>query len=131
VVGVILVVVGLIASLVAFIARYRRSAGDARQGLRWVAVSFCLAVPLVVLGALFWGVVPGAAVLPALALLALPAGFAVAVLKYRLYELDLVVNRAVVYAGLTVGVIGSYVVVVGLVGSSLAPRRSRRLSRSS
>ena len=77
--------------------RYRRSEGDAKQQLRWVLVSFAVAVVLAVVGALTWGSVPGATVLPALALLALPAGMAVAVLKYRLYELDLVVNRAAVY----------------------------------
>ena len=44
-----------------------------------------------------------------LASLALPAGIAVAVLKYRLYEIDLAVNRALVYGVMTVGVVGSYV----------------------
>ena len=90
-----------------------------------------------VVGALLWGVVPGAEVLPVLASLALPAGIAVAVLKYRLYEIDLVVNRALVYGVLTVGVVGSYVAVVGLVGAALSPggdlvalaRRHRRRGR--
>ena len=105
VVGAILVVGGLGASLVAFVLRYRRSDGDERQQLRWVGVSLGLAVPLFVVGALLWGVVPGAEVLPVLAFLALPAGIAVAVLKYRLYEIDLIVNRTLVYGTLTVGVV--------------------------
>ena len=121
VVGVILVIGGLGASLVAFVVRYRSSDGDERQQLRWVGVSLGLAVPLGVVGALLWGVVPGAEVLPALAFLALPTGIAVAVLKYRLYEIDLVVNRALVYGVMTVGVVASYVVVVGLVGATLSP----------
>lgn len=121
VVGVILVIGGLAASLVAFAMRYRRSDGDERQQLRWVGVSLGLAVPLFVVGALLWGVVPGAEVLPALALLALPTGIAVAVLRYRLYEIDLVVNRALVYGAMTVGVVGSYVAVVGLVGATVSP----------
>lgn len=121
VVGVILVIGGLGASLVAFVMRYRRSDGDERQQLRWVGVSLGLAVPLFVVGALLWGVVPGAEVLPVLASLALPIGIAVAVLKYRLYEIDLVVNRALVYGVMTVGVVGSYVAVVGLVGATVSP----------
>lgn len=121
VVGVILVIGGLGASLVAFVLRYRRSDGDERQQLRWVGVSLGLAVPLFVVGSLLWGVVPGAEVLPLLALLALPTGIAVAVLKYRLYEIDLVVNRALVYGVMTVGVVGSYVAVVGLVGATVSP----------
>ncbi len=121
IVGVILVIGGLVASLVAFVVRYRSSDGDERQQLRWVGVSLGLAVPLFVIGALLWGVVPGAEVLPVLAFLLLPAGIAVAVLKYRLYEIDLVVNRSLVYGMMTVGVLGSYVALVGVVGASLAP----------
>ena len=121
IVGGILVIGGLGASLVAFVVRYWSSDGDERQQLRWVGVSLGLAVPLGVLGASLWGVVPGAEVLPALAFLALPTGIAVAVLKYRLYEIDLVVNRALVYGVMTVGVVGSYVAVVGFVGATLSP----------
>ena len=87
-----------------------------------------------VVGALLWGVVPGAEVLPALAFLALPAGIAVAVLKYRLYDLDLVVNRAARLRRADRLRRRSYVAVVGLVGASLSPggdlvalaRRDRR-----
>jgi signal transduction histidine kinase len=121
VVGVILVIGGLGASLVAFVLRYRRSGGDERQQLRWVGLSLGLAVPLFVVGSLLWGAVRGAEVLPALAFLAVPTGIAVAVLKYRLYEIDLVVNRALVYGVMTVGVVGSYVAVVGLVGATVSP----------
>jgi signal transduction histidine kinase len=85
-------------------------------------------VVLAVVGAAGWGTVPGAGVLPALALLALPSGIAVAVLRCRLYELDLIVNRAVVYAVLTVTVIGSYILVVGLLGSYVSRRADLVLS---
>jgi two-component system, NarL family, sensor kinase len=120
IVGVVLVVVGLLASLVSFVVRFRSSDGEEQQQLRWVAASLCLAVPLFVVGALLWGAVPGAEVLPVLASLALPTGIAVAVLNYRLYEIDLVVNRALVYGLLTVCVVGGYVAVVGLVGATLS-----------
>jgi signal transduction histidine kinase len=122
VVGVILVLGGLGASLVSFVMRYRRSDGDERQQLRWVGMSLGLAVPLFVVGSLLWGVVPGAEVLPVLGFVALPAGIAIAVLKYRLYEIDLVVNRALVYGAMTIGVVGIYVAVVGLVGATVSPR---------
>jgi signal transduction histidine kinase len=121
-VGVPLVIAGLVASLAAFAVRYRRSEGDSKRQLGWVGASLGLSVVLGVAGAFLWGVVPGASVLPALAVVALPAGIAVAVLRYRLYELDLVVNRTLVYLVLTVAVVGSYVIVVGLVGSYLSRR---------
>jgi two-component system NarL family sensor kinase len=122
VVGFPLLLGGLVASFVAFAVRYRRAEGETRQQLRWVGASLAVSVFLGLVGVLLWGVVPGAAALPALAVLALPAGIAVAVLRYRLYELDLVVNRALVYVALTVAVIGSYVVVVGLIGSYFSRR---------
>ena len=122
IVGVILVIGGLVASLAAFIVRYRRSEGDERQQLRWVGVSLGLAVPLSIVGALLWDVVPGAALLTGLAFLLLPAGIAVAVLKYRLYEIDLVINRALVYGVMTIVVVAGYVAIVGLVGATLSSR---------
>jgi signal transduction histidine kinase len=120
--GAILVIAGLVASLAVFVMRYRASDGDERQQLRWVGTSLGLALPLAVAGAFLWGSVPGAEVLPALAFLLLPTGIAVAVLKYRLYEIDLVVNRALVYGVMTVGIVGSYVASVGLIGATLSRR---------
>jgi hypothetical protein len=67
-------------------------------------------------------------VLYAAALLLLPIGTAVAVLKYRLYEIDLVVNRTAVYAAMTTCVVTTYVLVVGFVGASLSDRGSLVLS---
>ena len=52
-----------------------------------------------------------------LATIGLPIALAIAVLKYRLFDLDLVVNRALVYGGLTVSVVGIYVLVVGYLGA--------------
>ena len=74
------------------------------------------------------GLSAGAYVLPALSLLGLTAGITVAVLKYRLYKLDIVVNRAAVYLVLTLAVIGSYVLVVGLVGTYFSHRGDLVLS---
>jgi signal transduction histidine kinase len=79
-------------------------------------------------GAFLWGTFALAQVLPALAFLALPSGIAVAVLKYRLYEIDLVVNRALVYGVMTLGVVGGYVAVVGVIGSALSSRGDLVLS---
>ena len=110
--------------------RYRRARGELRQQLRWVAVAFCTAAVLVAVGASLWGAVPGIELVPALGVLVLPAGVAVAILRYRLYDLDLVVNRTAVYAVLTAGVVACYVLVVGLVGCyATGARRSRHGAR--
>jgi signal transduction histidine kinase len=119
-VGVVSLVAGVIAAFVCFVLRYRRSLGDERQQLRWVGLSLGFAVGLGALGILTWGVLSFAFVLYAVSQLALPLGTTIAILKYRLYEIDLVVNRALVYGAMTLGVFASYVVGVGLIGNALS-----------
>ncbi|MEO5634699.1 sensor histidine kinase [Gaiella sp.] len=126
--GAILLAGGLLASLSAFIVRFRRSTDEERLQLRWVGLSLGVAVPLFLVGSLLWGVVPGAELLPAIAFLALPIGIAVAILKYRLYEIDLVINRSLVYGLMTVGIVAGYIAVVALVGSVLSSRGDFLLS---
>ena len=69
---------------------------------------------------------PGRRGVDGLAFLALPTGIAVAILKYRLYEIDLVVNRALVYGVLTVCVVGPM-----SPSSAWSARRSRTAATSS
>jgi signal transduction histidine kinase len=128
VVGFALLSVAVIASLVSFVLRFRRSLGEERQQLRWVGGSLGFGVCLGAIGAFTWGVFPYAYVLYSIALLALPVGTAIAVLKYRLYELDLVVNRAFVYGVMTIAVVASYVLVVGVIGATLSDRGNLTLS---
>ncbi len=52
-----------------------------------------------------------------LAFAAIPVALAVAVFRYRLFAIDPIINRALVYGGLTVGVVGLYVLIVGGVGA--------------
>jgi signal transduction histidine kinase len=118
----------VVASLVSFVSRYRRSLGEERQQLRWIGGSLAIAALVGGLGAVTWAVFPYAYVLYAIGLLVLPVGTAVAILKYRLYEIDLVVNRAFVYGAMTVCVVASYVLVVGLVGATLSDRGDLVLS---
>jgi hypothetical protein len=55
------------------------------------------------------------------AMLALPAAAAVSVLRYRLYDLDLVVNRTLVYGALTATLAASYLGLVLLFQAALDP----------
>ncbi|MCI0396375.1 MAG: sensor histidine kinase [Chloroflexi bacterium] len=52
-------------------------------------------------------------------LLIFPLSLAIAVLRYQLFDIEIVVNRTLVYAGLTALVVGFYVLVVGALGSLL------------
>jgi hypothetical protein len=119
------VVVGA-ASLV---VRFRRARGTERQQLQWVALAAALTVlgSLAVLTALAVGASPGllgwvAGIYVAI----LPLALGAAILRYRLYDLDQIISRALAYGLLTVLLGGGYaVVVLGLGqllgrGSSLA-----------
>jgi len=103
-----------------------------RQQLKWTAVGLGLAVSGMMLfyGLLAWGQTPGwprpfaqptgetlyvllrPAIL-AVSLAVFPVSLSVAVLQYRLFDLDLVINRALVWAALTALTMGLYILIVG------------------
>ena len=112
-------------SVASQVVRFRRSRGVERQQVKWFAYAAALAV-------FFAGVLtvsdkvlgPYVLVGEALSAVLLPVVFgglwlaiAVAILRYRLYDIDLVINRTLVYAALTACVVGVYVLVVGYLGN--------------
>jgi signal transduction histidine kinase len=64
----------------------------------------------------------------ALLIVGLPAATAIAILRYRLYEIDVIINRTLVYGVLTIVVVGFYVGVVGVLGVLLQQRASLLIS---
>jgi signal transduction histidine kinase len=105
----------LVAALACVVLRFRSSRGLERQQLRWVAAGAVGAIGglLVATAAQFSGIAAVAGgLLVYLALLCVPVSITVAVLRYRLYDLDYLISRAVVYGLLTAGGIAVYVAVV-------------------
>ena len=94
----------LVAGGTAVIVRFRRSRGDERQQLKWFAYAVVVMVVLFVL----WfslqlaGLVTVGALVFTVPLMGLPVAVGVAILRYRLYDIDLVINRTLVYGALTV-----------------------------
>jgi len=88
----------------------------------WISAIFILTIPYLSLVAL-----PSGADVPAwaapfslfwwLSLLTMPVTLTIAVMRYRLWDLELVVNRTLVYGGLTAAVISIYILVVGALGT--------------
>jgi hypothetical protein len=97
-------------------ARSRRGTAVERQQIKWLAYSGCL-VALALLPAVALSLTPGPAARIAegvamAAVLTMPAAVAVAVLKYRLYDIDRVISRTLAYAAVTGLLAGVYVGLV-------------------
>ena len=120
--GFTLFALAAIGSVASLVVRFRRSHGVERQQLKWMAAASALVVTAWLVNA-FVDQVLGAdisLILP-LALLALPAATAIAVLRYRLWDLGLVVRRTLVYGALTAILAGAYVGSVLLLQFVLSP----------
>jgi hypothetical protein len=89
-----------------FVARqvlsWRRAGGERRQQLKWLASGAAMAVFSILLGVLIGSVVP------LVGLAALPAAIGVAILKYRLYDIDRLISRTLAYAIITGLLVGVY-----------------------
>ncbi|HEY7464663.1 MAG TPA: adenylate/guanylate cyclase domain-containing protein [Candidatus Limnocylindria bacterium] len=111
--GTVAFLAGLLMLAVAaasLVIRFRRARGDERLQLRWIALGTAFAVIsntlYTVISLLFLSHQALAQLSPAVVIagfgLAMPAGFAFAILRYRLYDLDLFLNRTILYGTVTV-----------------------------
>ncbi|MDP9225369.1 MAG: GAF domain-containing sensor histidine kinase [Actinomycetota bacterium] len=122
----ILTVLLLVAALVALVVRFRSGGPDLRQQIKWVAyaaVAFllfqgvlslapvicdCSDSPITVAAGIASGLI---------VLLGIPIAITVAVLRHGLYEIDIIINRTVVYGLLASAVTAVYFLVVVGIGS--------------
>jgi signal transduction histidine kinase len=118
---------GAAASLVALGYRYRRIVTPTeRQQIHWVVLGITVALAGT-LATVVADLIAGTAALTIVALdlvrtmavLAIPVSIAIAILRHRLWGVDVVINRALVYASLTAGIFSLYVLIVGTLGWAL------------
>ena len=90
-------------SVLSLVLRFRRSQGEERQQLKWFVYAGVLSVGVII--------VPSAAssLLQLLVLPLLPVAAGIAILRYRLYNIDILINRTLVYGTLTAMLVGLYV----------------------
>ena len=124
VIGFVLAVVAAGASAVALVGRLRRSRGTERQQLKWFTFSAVIVAFTFLTAPIYWlsripGVLWGVMFLVAMG--TLPAAVGIAILKHNLYDIDLIIRRTLVYAGLTLLLGAGYVAGVVLLQTTLDP----------
>jgi hypothetical protein len=85
--------------------------------------TFAIALPA---SLIFLGVAAGASLLPLI-----PIAAGIAILKYRLFDIDVIVNRALVYGALTAALVLVYagsVVAIGAIAGALSPEGNNNLA---
>jgi signal transduction histidine kinase len=114
VVGPSLYLIGVLGALGSLVMRFRRARGDERQQLRWFGAAVALVAFFITLTFAGEFLMPDregfnriVAAGTVLSFISIPLATGVAVLKYRLYDIDIVISRAVV-----VGALGAFITVV-------------------
>jgi hypothetical protein len=128
-IGSVSVSVLLVLAGVSLVVRFRRAEATERRRIKWLAVGAASAVLLVMAFAVLELATEtdrGAgevvtSVLALLSLMVIPLTVAIAMLRDRLYDVDVVINRTLVYGALTAALVGTYVGVVLLLQLALEP----------
>jgi hypothetical protein len=129
------IVVLVLACVISLFVRLRFAQGMERQQLRWFAASIALAVVGVAFGVAISSILPGSSdtglawILVIFAFTTTPTAVGLAVLRYRLYEIDRIISRTVAWAVLT-SVLGALFagLVVGLQALSTTLTSSNTLA---
>lgn len=122
----------IITAGISIILRYRRSVGEERKQLQWLAYAGGLLVAAMAIQVAVAGEINAehtvlATVILAAGFSAIPVAAAVAVLRYRLYDIDLIISRSLLVAGLAGFITLVYVAVVVGVGALVGAREEPSL----
>jgi hypothetical protein len=126
---VVFVLLCALPAAASLILRYRRSTGERRQQIKWLAwaagvLVLCVFILPDALIAAFGdtdAVSAAGSVLETVPVVALPVATGVAILRHRLYDVDVVIRRTLVYAALTALLAGAYLAAVLLLQLALSP----------
>lgn len=116
--GLVFLVTGYVASATALVTRFRAARGEQRLQIEWFAYAGALVAVAFVYGGVAWtflGQPLYLALTPLeVAVVGLPIAIGIAILRYRLYDIDILINRTLVYGSATAILGGVYSAVVTL-----------------
>jgi signal transduction histidine kinase len=120
-VAMLLFLAALLGTVASLVVRVRRSRGDERQQLKWLALAISLLGVSFLIGVPFWTLSgTGTSLDPVenlvvLGLAGVPVAIGISILKFRLYDIDIVIKKTVVYAILAAFITAVYAsIVVGI-----------------
>jgi hypothetical protein len=111
---------GAILALISLVLRYRASGGEVRQQMKWLVVAGSLAAGTQFLAVASRGV-PPLVLLAAVGIVAFLASMGLAILKYGLYEIDIIIRRTLVYGATTVGIAAAFFAGIVVLQAILRP----------
>jgi hypothetical protein len=122
-IGALALAVAMAGSPLSLVLRFQRAGRVQRQQIKWLALAGAVAAVTFVIalaGYDLWGseVSDGAIMV---SVLMIPVAAGVAILRHRLYDIDVVINRTLVYGALTATLAGAYLGSVLLLQLALSP----------
>lgn len=126
-----LLLIGIFGSIASIAVRFRRSVGVERAQVKWLAYAAIFVIVGNFVGGIFWAISPGdpsalefSIVMTFVTLVGIVLAAGIAILRYHLWDIDILINRTLVYGLLSALVITFYVVIVGLLGILLQTEES-------
>jgi hypothetical protein len=128
----LLIPIAIVGCAVALVRRFRRSQGRDRLQLKWLAAAagtmavvygamMMLSLPFVIAGLEQPAWMESLNNIGILPFFLLPIAVGIAILKHRLYDIDVIINRALVYGTLTVALTTAYIVVIAVLQLIVRP----------
>jgi signal transduction histidine kinase len=131
--GVAIVLAASVAAIVSLIVRFRRARGEERQQIKWLML-VALAAAVILVAMVVEGLLFGEAAsdvlwisLVVVLVLGIPSATALAIFRYRLYDVDVVVSKTIAYVTLALGIAAVYVGLVVGIGALIGDTESQTL----
>jgi len=103
----------IIACIVSIFLRFRRARGIERQQLKWFTYGLAISILMLIIILIAVFTTPSGASWPFyLSVVCIPISAGIAMLRYRLYDIDVLINRTLVYGLLTATLLGTYLLLV-------------------
>jgi two-component system NarL family sensor kinase len=125
----------VLASIASIIVRFRGATGIERARLKWLTAAAIMVIVGNILGAIPWWMWKDSPITRELSIIAtditvvsIVIAVGIAILRYRLYDIHILINRTLVYGSLTTLIVAIYVAIVGSLGALLQTHGSLPVS---